>query len=423
LIDAYGIARYHEVNPAVFTIVTFPFLFGVMFGDLGHGFLFLLFALSLVLNEKSLGKTKLNEMVKTCYDGRYLLLLMSLFAIYAGSLYNECFSIPIRYATNWEIVLANGTTIHDPATYNQSLLPDTYTPIQNGTAVPYGVDGIWRGAPNELSFYNSLKMKMSILFGVSQMVLGITLSLFNALHFKRWYDAAFEFAPQMVFMLGLFGYMCFLIVVKWFTDWSGRTGIAPYLLTTMINIFLAPMSPLDFSLFPGQHTIQLVIIALAFISVPWMLAPKPLYLRYLHKKGYAPLDAHGGEFDFGEIMVHQIIHTIEFVLGAVSNTASYLRLWALSLAHSELSVVFWELIFIKGLSATGLGPAQGLAMVVAFAVWAALSFGVLLVMESLSAFLHALRLHWVEFQNKFYQGDGVKFLPFSYERLVKGEDE
>jgi V-type H+-transporting ATPase subunit a len=59
--DSYGIATYQEVNPGLFAIITFPFLFAVMFGDIGHGFIIFMAALYMILREKKLAKTDLGE--------------------------------------------------------------------------------------------------------------------------------------------------------------------------------------------------------------------------------------------------------------------------------------------------------------------------------------------------------------------------
>jgi hypothetical protein len=61
----------------------------------------------------------------------------------------------------------------------------------------FGVDPAWHGTRTELSFLNSMKMKMSILLGVVQMNAGIILSYFNQRYFADGLSTVCEFIPQV----------------------------------------------------------------------------------------------------------------------------------------------------------------------------------------------------------------------------------
>uniref|UniRef100_A0A9R1SPN0 V-type proton ATPase subunit a n=1 Tax=Cyprinus carpio carpio TaxID=630221 RepID=A0A9R1SPN0_CYPCA len=439
IVDAYGVSSYREVNPAPYTIITFPFLFAVMFGDLGHGIIMALFALWMVLyeNDRKLKKTR-NEIWNIFFEGRYIILLMGIFSVYTGLIYNDCFSKSLNlFGSGWNV-----RAMYDHGGWKSNsflALDPNVTGVFNGP-YPLGIDPIWNLASNRLTFLNSYKMKMSVIVGIIHMTFGVVLGVFNHLHFRRTFNLYLIFIPELLFLLCLFGYLVFMIIYKWLFFTVRDSQTAPSILIHFINMFLMQGDSSQ-PLYPGQSGFQVFLVLVAVLSVPVLLLGKPLYLYWQHK-GRDRLGmyrvrilflfvcvlqlAEGAlshpnkvcslpQFDFADVFLHQSIHTIEYCLGCISNTASYLRLWALSLAHAQLSEVLWAMVMRVGLR---VDTSVGIVFLVpVFGLFAVLTVSILLVMEGLSAFLHALRLHWVEFQNKFYSGAGVKFVPFAFSLL------
>ncbi|KAI8639998.1 V-type ATPase, V0 complex, 116kDa subunit family [Parasitella parasitica] len=437
IIDAYGIARYREVNPGLFTIVSFPFLFAMMFGDIGHGALLFLTALYLCVNEKKLSANN-GEIFSMFFGGRYMMLMMGLFSIFTGAVYNDIFSLSLNlFKPGFDL----------PSNYTSF---ESVEALPNGNVYAFGLDPSWHGSENFLLFSNSYKMKQAIVIGVIHMSFAVCLNVFNHVYYKRKAFVWLEFVPQILFMESIFGYLIFCIMYKWSINWweldsAGHhiRNAPPNLLNMLIYMFLTPgsVNPEE-QLYQGQGPVQLVLILLAVVCVPWMWFGKPLYLKKEASKHHyetvagddnadeeeqtvtrtsAEDDEEEEEFEFSEVMIHQTIHTIEFCLNCISNTASYLRLWALSLAHAQLSSVLWDMTLKIWFNMTGFVAVIGL--VIGFAMWFTLTIGILLCMEGLSAFLHALRLMWVEFDGKFYNGDGINFEPFTFVTILDPASE
>ena len=538
IVNQYGIPNYHEINPGYFTIITFPFLFGIMFGDAGHGLILLVITLYLfylankkrknfngVINSDELpynynlsnnnkNNNNLNEsnieqnildssedsMLKTFVQYRYFFLLCSIFAIFCGFMYNEFFAIPLNIFGTCYTSEKNGELILEKKSGEKCVYP-------------MGLDPSWIGTMNELTYTNSLKMKLSIIVGVLHMMLGIFIRGINNMNGKNHTAFFFEFIPQFLFMGLMFGYLIAMIYYKWGTDYDNNTHNAPSLLSIMINMAIkfgeVDGEPL-FQSFYGfsQETINKLILFICVTLVPIMLFVKPIqfYLKKNKNKGVsfrkeeaslinnenknddnininnnnnfnnnninndfdldnlinnnednANLNNSGdyslslsqeskiranelysdlyqaqkkkykeeakSKFQFVELFIGQLIEVIEYVLGTVSNTASYLRLWALSLAHTALSHVFIEKTFIGYIQNDQVNIVSSVVGVFIYFLVFLLATGFILIfMDAMECVLHTLRLHWVEFQNKFYKGDGYLFQPFSFRTIFNGEE-
>lgn len=302
--NLYGSPSYNEVNPTPIMALSFPILFGLMFGDLGHGLSLALLGLVFYRFFGSMKKI-----------GLVLIITGLAGAIIGALLYGEFF----------------GQSLHHLVGYEPPLHPseDLMT-----------------------------MLKISLFVGVAHISLGLFLSFANSLIQRRYSTAFLVSLPKLALYIG-FIYVIFgfgLNLMDWFS------GPIYYILGPIVFLFLA----------------------------------EPFYEIAKHgKKGVGKL----GEMFF---------EIFETMISFISNTVSYLRIFAMVVAHIMLTTVFYSLAEIT--SGGGLGFVLSPLLIVIGNVFVVLLEGILVLAQD-------LRLHFYEWFSKFYNNGGVRFSPF---RLAVG---
>jgi V/A-type H+-transporting ATPase subunit I len=193
----------------------------------------------------------------------------------------------------------------------------------------------------------------AIFIGVAQISLGIIVAIGNSLIQRKKEDAFFVNLPK--------------------------------LLLYIISIYVIFHYGLDFNVwFSGP---------IFFILAPMivLLIGKPLYTIVKHgRKGIAVF----GETGF------EVLHT---TISFISNTASYLRIWAMITAHVLLSSVFYVL------AAIGSGGQFGFIF---YGLMVAVGSIFVVGMEGIVVLAQDMRLHFYEWFSRFYEDSGVRFMPF-----------
>src|SRR3989454_1013011 len=291
VINNFGTPSYHELNPLPFMIITYPIIYGLMFGDVGQGLLFIFGGLFL-WNLKKKGK-KIFELGQIIADGPELIILLGIGIVVFGIIFGDFFGFA----------------------------PDFLKfSVVNGVRAPIF-------SPSELKIEF---MVITLFVGVAHLTFGLALSAINKIRNKEYSHAIFGPISWAVFYIS------------------------------------------------GVYLISQVVIA----EFKFGIALKPPYI-FLLVPIFVPLVLmawkEGG------------LHMFEAFLSSASNTFSYLRIWALNIADFEFKF----------------------ALFIALGVLGAIIGNVLvLIIEGLIVFVQTLRLHWVEWFSKFYEGTGTPFAPY-----------
>src|SRR5207245_4214154 len=179
IVDNFGIPSYSETNPTPFMILTFPLIYGLMFGDIGEGLLFLAFGFFLLYLKRK--KVKVFEIGQIFVNGAELVIMLGIGATIFGFVFGDIFGFEAR-----EVLGINPIFSPTAGAFptNPSVLPSTANRI----------------------FY----MVFILFFGVAHYLSGLAISAYNKIRNKEyrhallgpiacaWFYAAFITAAVLV---------------------------------------------------------------------------------------------------------------------------------------------------------------------------------------------------------------------------------
>ncbi len=366
VVSAYGTPSKHDLDPTKIMWISFPLIFGLVFADVGQGLLILIIGLAAIRATRK--GDDWGQIMGYVQNGGKGLVMMGLFAILGGFLFGSFFGSETVIEPMWPMFA-------------------------------HYIDG-------EVNASRASHMlKLSIEIGVIQISLGIILDIYNKLKHKEWDEGVISIAFLWMY-LGFIN-LVFGVSYNSINSWFSPEGA--------VNLWL-PIVGIGYG--TGNNGVYPVVpIAPLLFTIIAFLAPMILMAVLAFRHG-----------------MDGAVHFMESALSMISHTVSYARIFALNTVHVILSGVFFGftstilVITFPPISIGGLviipqtfthhgvtiEPSMSL-------VGAAIGSFLVGILEGLLAFMHTLRLHFVEWFSKFYQAGGTPFAPFVTKRVFTVE--
>jgi V/A-type H+-transporting ATPase subunit I len=305
-----GVPNYFEVDPTPIYTVLYVVMFGMMFGDMGGGAIFVIIGLLLVRMKKGFLVFSRSATKKL----GQIIISSGVLSVFFGLLYGELFLVEV---------------IH----------PLLLSPLNDISEI----------------------IEIALIFGVSQIILGLSLNILNRFRRKE---------PLRAILSG-----------------HGIVGLIFYLSGVMLAIeFIGQM---NFDVFLQQAVVPFTVIAVVSLATIFL---SPVIETMIERK----------KAKLSEKVIEGFGEGLETFITFIANSVSYIRLAAFAIAHGALGSA--AVIFAASI---GIVPSLLLMNIITFFV------------EGFAAYIQSLRLMYYEFSTKFYVGDGIEYSPLKTPREKK----